>query len=131
MGPPEIWVSIFFGGYFFGTVFYIQIQFDPEYAQRNNRDWHYMVLLVTLPAVVGGSYQLRPKEFFLRVFYAFILIIPIPIVVVINTFFYNFMKVQFYQNQISTVFEINERDFRRAGSQDVLNEISNDVTVCT
>lgn len=131
MAPPGIWLTVvFIFGYFVGTIFYFLVQFDLSDEHRNDRDWHYFVFLVTLPAIIGYSARYQPKVWFVRLYYVMLLVFSMPIMIAVNTYFYNFMKVQFYHHQMSSVQEILGNKFRFVGSEDVLHVISLDEMVC-
>lgn len=63
IAPPEVWCGfIFVYGYGSGFILYLLIQFDKNYAERNNRCWHYTTWLIALPAAIGFS-QRSGSEF--------------------------------------------------------------------
>lgn len=97
---PTVWVLVIFGyGYVSGFLLYLLIQFDEKYEQRNNRDWHYTTLLISLPSVIGTSQRFRPHSIKIRFIYAFFLIAMIfcnmPRLICINSSKSAFLSIKF------------------------------------
>lgn len=104
---PTVWLLLIFGyGYGAGFLLYLMIQFDKQYEQRNNRDWHYMTWLVSLPAVLGTSQRFCPQSAIIRFIYAFFLIAMIIFVQYAFVNLYTFIQVRFPKHQIKTIEEI-------------------------
>lgn len=127
---PELWFILIFGvGYVSGLIIYVMIQFDLEYENRNQRDWHYTTWLVALPAVIGINQRFHPKSVSLRLFYVFLLVMNIFIWQVVLIIGLKFLKMSIPRPQISTIAEIIDGDFHLAGTNDVLQLISHDERV--
>lgn len=127
---PECWILIIFGiGYTTGWILYIMIQFDLKYEKRNQRDWHYTILLIALPTVIGISQRFHPKSGSLRVFYCFMLITSIAIWQIVLFLGVKFLKVPVQKHQLSTTAEIIDWTYRLTGSPEVLSLISFDERV--
>lgn len=124
MAPPGQWAFLIMGiVYFFGTILYLLIQFDLKYEQRNNRDWHYFILLIMIPICTGVNQRFNPQHWMLRFIYFGSLLTAMYFQMLIGVFFYNYLKEEFPLHQIATVNEIIKKDFHLAGSHDVLNAI--------
>lgn len=122
IATPESWFGIIFiYGYPCGLILYFMIQFDLKYEQRNNRDWHYTTLLVALPACIGVSPRFCPAGSFVRVFYAFMLISALFFFQILFTRTYEALHKQVPWNQVSSLGELMENDFRIIGSQEAFN----------
>lgn len=112
-----------------GTLFYVMIQFDTMYPQRNNRDWVYTTLFVVLSAYLGMSPRFQPVYRPARLLYGMVLFLAVLVVALVGFYLTNFMKVPIPYRQIKTVSEILERDFRLIGSAEVLNEMKHNAMV--
>lgn len=131
MAPVDIWMTgIVFFLYGVGTCHYLLSELDVTIKHRHHRDWHFYIILVTLPGILGVGPRYRPISWKIRLYYAQLLLFPLPIHCMVNTFSYNFMKVQFPLYQIHTLHELTRNDFHLGGSLDVLNAISRNVLVC-
>lgn len=130
IGTPEAWFGIIFGyGYISGFLLYIMIQFDKEYKRKNCRDWHYTTWLVALPACIGISPRFYPKDYRVRVFYAFMLVTATFFFQMGFCYVYRFLKLPVFHRQISSVDELVENNFRLMGSKYVLDAIYDDKKV--
>lgn len=128
--PPEIWICTIFGiGHGTALVFYVMVQFDSKYKQRNNRDWSYMLFVVAFPAGIGINQRFQPKSILLRLFYGFVLIMSLFIWQILFLYGTRFLQVPVRRAQISTVAEIVSNDFHLMGSTEVLALISFDERV--
>lgn len=120
----ECWIMTIFGvGFFCSFVLYILIQFDLEFKDRNRRDFHYMLYMIMMPAIIGMNQRYQPKRFLLKFLYCGIAFVCVPHW---SIFFYamiRFQKVPIHKYQISTIAEIIETDFRLSGSSEVRNMI--------
>lgn len=124
---PECWFILVFSiGYLAGIIIYIMIQFDLEYKQRNQRDFHYAIWLIILPGIVGISQRFRPTFGPLRMFYGFILIMMIFIWQVIFFKGIRFIKIPVQRPQIATSEQLAEHAFALSGSNDVIDLITFD-----
>lgn len=127
---PECWILLIFGvGYISGFVIYIMIQFDVNYKNRNQRDWHYTTWLVALPAVIAVNQRFRPTYWPLRMFYWLLLITMVVLWQIILFHCVRFIKIPIQRPQVSSMHEINEDEFRLVGSNEVLQLISFDERV--
>lgn len=130
IADPEVWLTIIFVvGYGLGFVLYVVIQFDLKYEQRNQRDSHYITLIIMLPTVIGTNQRYQPGFFSLKIVY---FVIVMACVVHFLIFFYEAarsLEVPVQRLQKSTVAEIIAKDFRLAGSKDVLSMIKFDERV--
>ena len=128
--PPEIWICTIFGiGHGTALVFYIMVQFDSKYKQRNNRDWPYMLFVVAFPAGIGINQRFQPKSILFRIFYGFILIMSLFIWQILFLYGTRFLQVPVRRAQISTVAEIVSNEFHLMGSTEVLTLVSFDERV--
>lgn len=128
--PPEIWICTIFGiGHTTALVFYIMVQFDLKYKQRNNRDWPYMLFLVSLPAGIGINQRFQPKWGVFRIFYGFVLIMSMFTWQILFMYGTRFLKVPVQWAQISTIAEITDNELLLMGSTEVLELISFDERV--
>lgn len=117
---PTVWVLVIFGyGYVSGFLLYLLIQFDEKYEQRNNRDWHYTTLLISLPSVIGTSQRFRPHSIKIRFIYAFFLIAMIFCVQYATVNMYKFVQIRFSKHQISTLDEMRSYGMTLIGSEPV------------
>lgn len=127
---PECWILLIFGiGYGIALLIYIMVQFDLKYNQRNNRDWHYTLLLITLPGIIGFNQRFKPKSTSLRIFYGFILIMMLFIWQIVYFKAIRFIKIPMQRPQISTVDAIASHSFHLSGSLEVKALISFDTRV--
>lgn len=129
VATPECYILIIFGvGYPIGLIYYIMIQFDMKYRNRNQRDWHYSMIVIALPAITGMNQRFQPQHMVLRFFYAFILFMSFVYWQIFFFFLIRFMQ-PVSQWQISTVAEMVENGFRLSGSYEVLSLITFDERV--
>lgn len=127
---PDIWIICIFGvGHTTALIFYVMVQFDSKYKHRNNRDWPYMLFLVSLPAGIGINQRFHPKSVIFRIFYGFVLIMSMFIWQICFLYGARFFKIPVQRTQISTIAEIIKQDYRLAGSSDALQFISFDEQV--
>lgn len=130
VAPPEIWIFTIFGvGHTTGFMFYIMVQFDLKYKQRNHRDWSYMLFLVALPAGIGINQRFQPKYGPLRIFYGFVLIMSIFIWQVLFFTATRYLQVPVRRYQITSTVGIIENNNRLTGSEETLALISHDERV--
>lgn len=121
----ETWFGIVFGyGYISGSLLYLLIQFDLNYEQRNNCNWHYMIFMVALSAGLGVSPSFRPKDGVVRIIYGLMLITAFLFFQIAFSNMYNFIYRQISWRQISTFEEIIESDFRLVGSREAFNVLN-------
>lgn len=123
IASPGSWILAIAMGYVCGFLLLVMMQFDKEYKQRNNRDWHYTTWLVTLPAFIGLSPSFYPKGGSIRIFYGVYLIFSIFCFQVVFCYWLDFLKLEMPRHQISTINEIFDNNFRLMGTQDVYNTI--------
>lgn len=128
---PSVWFILIFGiGYGSGVLLYIMVQFDRNYKQRNQRDWHYTVWLIMLPAVIGTNQRYQPQQLAFKIFYFVILFTSM---LMWNEIFFEmirYVKQPVYKWQFTTVAEVVKNRFKLAGSDEVLTLISTDDQVC-
>lgn len=124
---PECWLLLIFGiGYTSSFLVYIMIQFDLEYKHRNKRDWHYISILVILPAIIGVNQRFQPKFMPLRMFYGLIILIYVFSWQAIFLLGYRYLKEPIPRTQVSTITEIIYNNYRLSGSSETLSLISFD-----
>lgn len=127
---PECYFILIFGiTYGVGFMIYIMIQFDLKYVQRNRRDWHYTLILITLPGIIGFNQRFKPKSTSLRMFYGFILIMMLFIWQIVYFKAIRFIKVPMQRPQISTIDSIVNHEYNLYGSIEVKTFISFDKRV--
>lgn len=127
---PECYFILIFGiAYGVGFMIYIMIQFDLKYVQRNRRDWHYTLILITLPGIIGFNQRFKPKSTSLRMFYGFILIMMLFIWQIVYFKAIRFIKVPMQRPQISTIDSIVNHEYNLYGSIEVKTFISFDKRV--
>lgn len=126
----ETWLfMIFVVAYLGGSIMYLMLPFELENKHRNHRDWHYMIIQVTLPAIIGMNQRFQPKSCLLRIFYGFLLI---TMELAWQTFFLlglRFFHDPIQRHQISTIDEIVYNDFRLSGTVTVQRFIPLDARV--
>ena len=117
---PTCWFILIFGvAYGITVVIYIMVQFDLKDNQRNKRDWHYTLMLITIPAIIGFNQRFKPKSTSLRFFYGFILIMMLFIWQIVYFKAIRFIKVPMQRPQISTIDDIASRGYYLCGSHEV------------
>lgn len=127
---PTVCVVFIFGyGYVYSFLLYVLIQFDTKYKQRNNRDWHYAAILISLPSAIGLSQRFRPVSWNIRIFYGVILLANLLAVQVALVHWYKFLQIQTPMHQIASVEEIIANDYALMGSAAVKNAIDTDQKV--
>lgn len=124
---PECWFILIFGiAYGIGLIIYIMVQFDLKYNQRNRCDWHYTLILITLPDIIGFNQRFKPKSTTLRMFYGSILIMMLVVWQIVYFKAIRFIKVPMQRPQISTIDGLARHAYRLAGSLEVKTLISFD-----
>lgn len=127
---PECYFILIFGvAYGIGFMIYIMLQFDLKYDQRNRRDWHYTLILITLPGIIGFNQRFKPKSTSLRMFYGFILIMMLFIWQIVYFKAIRFIKIPVQRPQISTIDGITNHEYHLYGSPEVKTFISFDKRV--
>lgn len=106
-----------------GTVLYISVLADFEKKHRNHRNWHYMVLLVALPAFGGFSPRFRTNRKFINVLYYITSLSSIVFYGFVGAYLYNFLKIRLLHHQIASVRELIDHNFDLIGSNEVLKVI--------
>lgn len=131
---PTCWFILIFGiAYGLTLLIYIMVQFDLKDNHRNKRDWHYILIMITIPAIVGLNQRFKPKSTSLRFFYAFILIMMLFIWQIVYFKAIRFIKVPMQRPQISTIDGITSHSFNLCGSHEVKAFIQFDerVSLCS
>lgn len=105
------------------------IQFDQKYAQRNNRDWHYTTLLISLPSVIGFGQRFHPISNQLRLFYGFMLLSMLIFMQIVFVFFLQYLKIQISRFQVATIEEIVEYEYDLMGSYEVMSFVKHNKKV--
>lgn len=130
IAPLGIWLSLFFGfGYGWGLILFIMIQFDRKYDQRNNRDWHYTTLLITLPAVIGLGQRFHPISNQVRLFYGLMLLSMVVFMQICFVFVLHYLKIRVPRHQVATVEELVKYEYDLMGSYDVMSFIKHNEKV--
>lgn len=111
------------------VVLNILLQFDRDYAKRDYRDWIYVFLFVSMPAVIGVSQRFHPKHTLLRIYYGLNLLCGVIIVAYLLTFGYSFLKRSIWSYQIHTVAELVANDFRCFGTDAILEQMRKQTVV--
>lgn len=124
---PACWFIFVFGyAYLAGFVLFLLIQFDLDYKQRNNRDWHYLTWLVSLPSVTGFGQRFHPRGWKLRLFYAWMLIAMVFTIQICTCYLYKFLQVRVPRYQVTTIQEINSYGYILMGEARVRHLIMAD-----
>lgn len=127
---PSCWCIIIFGiVYVIAVMIYVMIQFDLNYEKRNQCDFHYTLMFITLPAVIGFNQRFKPKSMPLRIFYGFIVLMMIILWQIVYFKGIRFIKVPVQRHQIATIEEMAKHDFQLSGSAEVKTLISFDERV--
>lgn len=67
---PGCWIAMIFGvGYGSAFLFYILFQFDSKDTRYEDRDFHYALFFVTLPAVTGMNQRFSLKSMLPRAYF--------------------------------------------------------------
>lgn len=110
------------------TVFYLWTQFDLKYKYRNHHDW-FSLCFAVLGAYLGISPRFKPMHTVPRVLYALLLLLSVLVVSLVGFYLLNFMKVPIPYQQMKSLDEIIDADYRFMGSLDVLNAIKHNQKV--
>lgn len=124
MGTPTVFlIFVLVFGYFTSFLAYIFIQFDRKYAQRNNRDFHYIFFLVTLPTFFGTSQRFNPHHALLRFIYGYLSLCCIFYTQITLAHMFHFLKLEILHPQMNTIDALVENNFGLVGSRTVLHAI--------
>lgn len=121
--PLAFWIIEVLNILVIGTIIYIYIPLDVEDKFRNNRDWHYSVFLIVLPANIGIPRRYSPRLNRMRCYYAFVPLFSVVFYSVFTNLLFHSMKIPRPKYQIKSTNEILDNDFRLMGSRDVFNII--------
>lgn len=127
---PECWLFVIFGvAYGAGSLLYIMMQFDFEYTHRNDRDWHYIIWLIMLPALLGVNQRYHPHHSLIRLFYGSLLVLMVFAWQPLFWYGYPFFQKPTQMHQISTIDEIVHNEYRLVGTPEVKSLLSHDTRV--
>lgn len=112
----EIWILLFALGYVHGSVIYILMKHDKNYNCLR-RDFHYTVLLVSLPAIIGYNQAYQPKASFIRIIYISMLLFGIIQLATFNSYLLKVLTFPIHHVQITTVNEIIENNYELVGGK--------------
>lgn len=126
---PLIWCTAIATFYIIGFIAYIFIQFDLEYEQRNQHDFHYVMLFIIWLTVFGCNNRFHPKLSIIRIYYVLTLLITFIFWQIVFLLGIEFMKTPIQHPQTSTVKDIARKNFRLSGSTEVFGLIASDERV--
>lgn len=128
---PATWILLLLGP-IYGTscILYLMMQFDRNYEQRNNRDWHYTVILIALPMLTGLNQRFQPKSWSIRVFYGCMVLSMFAFAQIGATFTFKYIKLQFPTYQMATVEELARNEMILMGSEHAWDLVRTSKMVC-
>lgn len=131
LSTPEVWLIMTFG-YFLMTaiIYYIFVQFDLKYKQRNRIDGHNALLLISLSVFLGTNMTFKPIYGPLRIFYGYMMISLIFFGQMTSFYILRYIKDPIPYAQVETIEEIIRSDYHQLmGSYEVYNSIRYDERV--
>lgn len=116
IASEPIWCLAFVTVYLEGLILYMFMRYERGHPGFMKKDFHYCLLLMSMIAFTGMPHmKYHPKSKRLRLFIAFILMSGILISIAWNCFLVKVITSPNHNEQISTVSEILERNFRLIG----------------
>lgn len=124
-----MWIGMFTGFVIVVFIFYLLIQFDVEYKQRNQHDINYAIMFILVPIFIGMNARFQPKLSSIRLIYGLLLLVMVSFWQIIFFLDVRFIKIPIQRHQISSIREIVQEDFHLIGSPELRQLISFDERV--
>ena len=119
----EIWIAVFFLGYFNGLMLFVLMSFDDEY-DHTTRDAHYAIILIAAPAVIGFNQNFEPKNFSVRVYYSLMIAFGVIGVAAFNAFLIRNLTYPIGGIQVYTIEQILNQNFELVGERATYTKLS-------
>lgn len=130
VADPAVWLLVVGLGYVNGLILYFFVKFDTK-NENQKLNLHLTIYLISLPSWIGISQRFNPKYWPLRFYYFFTLLFgSVPFGIVL-CYFGTFLRFRIRKQQIQTVTELFEMDFKLFGTDEVLKSIQQQQTVST
>lgn len=122
IADPATWLLIVGSGYVNGIVLYFFVKFDTK-TKHHKLDLHHITYLISLPSWIGVSQRFHPKYWPLRLYYFSTLLFGIVFFAVALSKYSTFSRMKIRKQQIQTVTEIIDMDFRLFGTDEILKSM--------
>lgn len=131
LSTPEVWIIMVFGHTLTTSIiYYVFVQFDAKYTQRNRIDCPNAFWLIALPVFLGANMTFKPFYGPLRIFYGYMMISLTFFGQMMSFYVLRYIKDPISYTQIETVEEIISSDYYQLmGSYEVYNSIRYDERV--